>query len=131
MEPVAVEGDTTDIESEGESGDDTFLQNGLTDTPAFKRYRDALPSPGVLHCSDSMEPQHFQSYRGAAVPPLTPATSILTNPRTPLLGARTEELRREKLLNDPVHGHITLHPACVEIIDTPHFQVRFNPKRHS
>ncbi|XP_052233525.1 deoxynucleoside triphosphate triphosphohydrolase SAMHD1-like [Dreissena polymorpha] len=30
------------------------------------------------------------------------------------------ELR--KLVNDPIHGHIELHPLCVKIIDTPQFQ---------
>ncbi|XP_052230627.1 uncharacterized protein LOC127844452 isoform X2 [Dreissena polymorpha] len=27
-----------------------------------------------------------------------------------------------KVFNDPVHGHISLHPLCVKIIDTPEFQ---------
>jgi len=27
-----------------------------------------------------------------------------------------------KVFNDPVHGHIDLHPLCVAIIDTPQFQ---------
>lgn len=29
---------------------------------------------------------------------------------------------RRKVFNDPVHGHIELHPPCIEIIDTPQFQ---------
>ncbi|CAL1543484.1 unnamed protein product [Lymnaea stagnalis] len=28
----------------------------------------------------------------------------------------------KKIVNDPIHGHIELHPACVAIIDTPEFQ---------
>jgi len=28
----------------------------------------------------------------------------------------------EKVFNDPIHGHIELHPLCVRIIDTPQFQ---------
>lgn len=27
-----------------------------------------------------------------------------------------------KIFNDPVHGHIELHPLCVAIVDTPQFQ---------
>lgn len=27
-----------------------------------------------------------------------------------------------KLFNDPIHGHITLSPLCVDVIDTVHFQ---------
>ncbi|KAK3581153.1 hypothetical protein CHS0354_024685 [Potamilus streckersoni] len=27
-----------------------------------------------------------------------------------------------KVFNDPIHGHIELHPLCVKIIDTPQFQ---------
>eukprot|EP00928_Gymnodinium_smaydae_P011198 TRINITY_DN14160_c0_g1_i2.p1 TRINITY_DN14160_c0_g1~~TRINITY_DN14160_c0_g1_i2.p1 ORF type:complete len:470 (-),score=70.03 TRINITY_DN14160_c0_g1_i2:187-1596(-) len=27
-----------------------------------------------------------------------------------------------KVFNDPVHGHIELHPLCVKVIDTPQFQ---------
>lgn len=28
----------------------------------------------------------------------------------------------KKVFNDPIHGHIELHPLCVKIIDTPQFQ---------
>ncbi|CAC5395715.1 SAMHD1 [Mytilus coruscus] len=28
----------------------------------------------------------------------------------------------KKIFNDPVHGHIEVHPLCVKIIDTPQFQ---------
>ena len=27
-----------------------------------------------------------------------------------------------KIFNDPIHGHMELHPLCVAIIDTPEFQ---------
>ncbi|XP_022343094.2 deoxynucleoside triphosphate triphosphohydrolase SAMHD1-like isoform X2 [Crassostrea virginica] len=27
-----------------------------------------------------------------------------------------------KVLNDPIHGHIEIHPLCVKIMDTPQFQ---------
>ena len=27
-----------------------------------------------------------------------------------------------QVFNDPIHGHIELHPLCVKIIDTPQFQ---------
>uniref|UniRef100_A0A2C9M4N8 Uncharacterized protein n=1 Tax=Biomphalaria glabrata TaxID=6526 RepID=A0A2C9M4N8_BIOGL len=27
-----------------------------------------------------------------------------------------------KIFNDPIHGHIQLHPACQMIVDTPEFQ---------
>jgi len=27
-----------------------------------------------------------------------------------------------KIFNDPIHGHIELHPLCVKIMDTPQFQ---------
>ncbi|XP_045193463.2 deoxynucleoside triphosphate triphosphohydrolase SAMHD1-like [Mercenaria mercenaria] len=29
---------------------------------------------------------------------------------------------KRKIFNDPIHGHIELHPLCVRIIDTPQFQ---------
>ena len=28
----------------------------------------------------------------------------------------------QKVLNDPIHGHIALHPLLVKVIDTPQFQ---------
>lgn len=27
-----------------------------------------------------------------------------------------------QILNDPIHGHIEIHPLCVMIVDTPQFQ---------
>lgn len=27
-----------------------------------------------------------------------------------------------QIFNDPIHGHIAIHPLCVKIIDTPQFQ---------
>lgn len=33
-----------------------------------------------------------------------------------------EVLARTKVFNDPIHGHIEMHPLCVKIIDTPQFQ---------
>jgi len=27
-----------------------------------------------------------------------------------------------KVFNDPIHGHIELHPLCVKVMDTPQFQ---------
>jgi HD superfamily phosphohydrolase len=27
-----------------------------------------------------------------------------------------------QVLNDPIHGHISLHPLCMKIVDTPQFQ---------
>ena len=27
-----------------------------------------------------------------------------------------------QVFNDSIHGHIEVHPLCVEIIDTPQFQ---------
>lgn len=34
----------------------------------------------------------------------------------------TEGLYGYKILNDPIHGHIEIHPLCVMIVDTPQFQ---------
>lgn len=34
---------------------------------------------------------------------------------------RNEKVQ-EKFFNDPVHGHIRLHPLCVKIVNTPQFQ---------
>ncbi|XP_035381843.1 deoxynucleoside triphosphate triphosphohydrolase SAMHD1-like [Electrophorus electricus] len=34
-----------------------------------------------------------------------------------------------KVFNDPIHGHIQLHPLLVKIIDTPHFQRLRNIKQ--
>lgn len=33
-----------------------------------------------------------------------------------------EPAPRPKIFNDPIHGHIELHPLCVKVIDTPQFQ---------
>ena len=27
-----------------------------------------------------------------------------------------------QVFNDPIHGHIELHPVCISVIDTPQFQ---------
>ena len=42
-----------------------------------------------------------------------------TNPVKPDAGI---EKPNPKVFNDPVHGHIELHPLCCKIIDTPQFQ---------
>ena len=34
-----------------------------------------------------------------------------------------------KIFNDPIHGHIQIHPACVAIIDTEQFQRLRNLKQ--
>lgn len=34
----------------------------------------------------------------------------------------TEGLNGYKIFNDPIHGHIEIHPLCVKIVDTPQFQ---------
>jgi len=34
----------------------------------------------------------------------------------------TQLNEKEKVFNDPVHGHVTLHPLCCSIVDTPQFQ---------
>lgn len=31
-------------------------------------------------------------------------------------------MKKSKVFNDPVHGHIELHPLAVAIVDTPQFQ---------
>ena len=47
-----------------------------------------------------------------------------------LCGLRTEEVtRKQKVFNDPTHGHIELHPLLVKIIDTPQFQRLRNIKQ--
>ena len=33
-----------------------------------------------------------------------------------------KKLYPQKVFNDPIHGHIRLHPLLVKIIDTPQFQ---------
>ena len=35
-------------------------------------------------------------------------------------------MKEGKVFNDPIHGHITIHPLAVAIIDTPQFQVKNN-----
>ncbi|XP_025116187.1 deoxynucleoside triphosphate triphosphohydrolase SAMHD1-like [Pomacea canaliculata] len=37
-------------------------------------------------------------------------------------GDNNNKQRKNKVVNDPVHGHIELHPLCIAIIDTPQFQ---------
>lgn len=32
------------------------------------------------------------------------------------------EHQKEKIFNDPIHGHVSLHPLCVALVDTPQFQ---------
>ncbi|XP_062575883.1 deoxynucleoside triphosphate triphosphohydrolase SAMHD1-like [Saccostrea cucullata] len=39
-----------------------------------------------------------------------------------LLREITGRLYTYKIVNDPIHGHIEIHPLCVKIIDTPQFQ---------
>ncbi|XP_061162756.1 deoxynucleoside triphosphate triphosphohydrolase SAMHD1-like [Saccostrea echinata] len=39
-----------------------------------------------------------------------------------LLREITGKLYTYKIVNDPIHGHIEIHPLCVKIIDTPQFQ---------
>ncbi|XP_078336253.1 deoxynucleoside triphosphate triphosphohydrolase SAMHD1-like [Crassostrea virginica] len=34
----------------------------------------------------------------------------------------TDRLYGVKIVNDPIHGHIEIHPLCVKIMDTPQFQ---------
>jgi len=36
--------------------------------------------------------------------------------------SQTTSLKRNKVINDPVHGHFELEEYCVDVIDTPHFQ---------
>ncbi|CAH3031842.1 unnamed protein product [Pocillopora meandrina] len=68
-----------------------------------------------------------------------PDARVLMTPRTPSpkryrkengdnlemgeanLRARQDE-KHYKVFNDSIHGHIEVHPLCVEIIDTPQFQ---------
>ena len=33
------------------------------------------------------------------------------------------------MFNDPIHGHIEIHPLCVKIMDTPQFQRLRNIKQ--
>ena len=33
-----------------------------------------------------------------------------------------KNMKKSKVFNDPVHGHIELHPLAVAIVDTPQFQ---------
>ncbi|MCJ8731126.1 hypothetical protein PDJAM_G00195600, partial [Pangasius djambal] len=40
-----------------------------------------------------------------------------------------EILSEHKVFNDPIHGHIELHPLLVRIIDTPQFQRLRNIKQ--
>uniref|UniRef100_A0A672K094 HD domain-containing protein n=1 Tax=Sinocyclocheilus grahami TaxID=75366 RepID=A0A672K094_SINGR len=35
---------------------------------------------------------------------------------------KEETIREENIFNDPIHGHMELHPLLVKIIDTPQFQ---------
>ena len=35
----------------------------------------------------------------------------------------------QQVFNDPIHGHIEIHPLCVKIIDTPQFQRLRNIKQ--
>ncbi|KAH9490948.1 SAM domain and HD [Bulinus truncatus] len=37
--------------------------------------------------------------------------------------------KESKIFNDPIHGHIVLHPVCLAIIDTPEFQRLRNIKQ--
>ncbi|KAI5619930.1 deoxynucleoside triphosphate triphosphohydrolase SAMHD1 isoform X1 [Silurus asotus] len=41
-------------------------------------------------------------------------------PHSPITGLKLD--RMSEVFNDPVHGHIELHPLLVKIIDTPQFQ---------
>ncbi|KAK0062609.1 deoxynucleoside triphosphate triphosphohydrolase SAMHD1 [Biomphalaria pfeifferi] len=41
----------------------------------------------------------------------------------------TDVKQASKIVNDPIHGHIELHPACLAIMDTPQFQRLRNIKQ--
>ncbi|KAK6982391.1 deoxynucleoside triphosphate triphosphohydrolase SAMHD1, partial [Biomphalaria glabrata] len=46
------------------------------------------------------------------------------------LGVYDTDVKKDsKIVNDPIHGHIELHPACLAIIDTPQFQRLRNIKQ--
>ncbi|XP_036447116.1 deoxynucleoside triphosphate triphosphohydrolase SAMHD1, partial [Colossoma macropomum] len=49
------------------------------------------------------------------------STENFTNPQHPL-DQGTGPQEPTKVFNDPIHGHIELHPLLVRIIDTPQFQ---------
>ncbi|XP_052230666.1 deoxynucleoside triphosphate triphosphohydrolase SAMHD1-like isoform X2 [Dreissena polymorpha] len=55
---------------------------------------------------------------------LTAATMARTKPtaRKSTGGKAPRKQLATKVFNDPIHGHIELHPLCVKIIDTPQFQ---------
>uniref|UniRef100_A0A673B317 Deoxynucleoside triphosphate triphosphohydrolase SAMHD1 n=1 Tax=Sphaeramia orbicularis TaxID=375764 RepID=A0A673B317_9TELE len=42
---------------------------------------------------------------------------------------RQLEAERSKVFNDPIHGHVELHPLLIKIIDTPQFQRLRNIKQ--
>ncbi|XP_060731418.1 deoxynucleoside triphosphate triphosphohydrolase SAMHD1-like [Tachysurus vachellii] len=63
-------------------------------------------------CEDVSCPESSQS------PPSSSITSSINV--TGHLGKGS--VRHEKVFNDPIHGHIELHPLLVKIIDTPQFQ---------
>uniref|UniRef100_A0AAX7SJQ5 HD/PDEase domain-containing protein n=1 Tax=Astatotilapia calliptera TaxID=8154 RepID=A0AAX7SJQ5_ASTCA len=45
------------------------------------------------------------------------------------LGQRQGDRKFDLVFNDPIHGHIELHPLLVKIIDTPQFQRLRNIKQ--
>ena len=49
-------------------------------------------------------------------------SAIAINIRFPYCYTRVLLISIQKVFNDPVHGHIKLHPLLVKIIDTPQFQ---------
>uniref|UniRef100_A0A3P9DN11 Uncharacterized LOC112436673 n=1 Tax=Maylandia zebra TaxID=106582 RepID=A0A3P9DN11_9CICH len=52
-----------------------------------------------------------------------------TNPGTCKIAVQENSKDLRKVFNDPIHGHIELHPLLVKIIDTPQFQRLRNIKQ--
>ncbi|XP_022597563.1 deoxynucleoside triphosphate triphosphohydrolase SAMHD1-like [Seriola dumerili] len=55
----------------------------------------------------------------------------LTDAKQRELGMSITEQSKEqgKVFNDPIHGHVELHPLLIKIIDTPQFQRLRNIKQ--
>nr|XP_034318872.1 deoxynucleoside triphosphate triphosphohydrolase SAMHD1 isoform X2 [Crassostrea gigas] len=85
-------------------------QTGTTQPKRQTTEQEHEPSEAIE--SSGEQPSPFSEVPGEHGPSQTPDRQSTSN------GLQA----KKKIFNDPIHGHIEIHPLCVKIIDTPQFQ---------
>lgn len=89
-----------------------FLErNGFTDSALLDRFREKKIT-GSLLCN--LDESHLDNL---GIRSLSERKKLLNSIRLSQIHGDTV-----KVINDPIHGHIELHPLLIRIIDTPQFQ---------